>query len=127
MWFPEELWNNIKDFLIHDIKKHGKHLKDDDNILTFNSCMNSIPRPYPPKKEDLELFIIVLKKSFVWSLTFIIFLLFLILIMVRKNSIKCIIVKCPLNYFHCVNSSMNDNIVRNEYYSYIHYYQGLLV
>ena len=126
MWFPEELWNNIKDFLIHDIKKHGKHLKDDDNILTFNSCMNSIPRPYPPKIGPRIVYNSV-KKEF-RIVTYLYYLSpFSNSKYGKKNSIKCIIVKCPLNYFHSVNRNMNDNIVRNEYYSYIHYYQGLLV
>ena len=45
MWFPQELWVIIKDFLIHDIKKHGKHLKDDVNILEISpnfSCNDGL-------------------------------------------------------------------------------------
>jgi len=126
MWFPEVLWVIIKDFLIHDIKKHGKHLKDDDNIVAFNSCMNLIPRPYPPRNGPRIVYSSV-KKEF-RMVTYLYYLApFSNSKYGKKNSIKCIIVKCPLNYFHCVNRSMNDNIIRNEYYSYIHYYQGLLV
>jgi hypothetical protein len=125
--FPPELWYIIKDYMFHDIKKHGKHLKDDNNnILAFNSCMNLLPRPFAPKMGPRIVYSSV-KKDF-RMVTYLYYLSpFSNSKYGNKNSIKCIIVKCPLKYYYCVNNNMNDNIIRNEYYSYIHYYQGLLV
>jgi hypothetical protein len=39
MYLPDDIWNIIKDFLIHDISKHGKHLKDDIWIQKYNQCL----------------------------------------------------------------------------------------
>jgi len=121
MFFPEELWYCIKDYMFHDIKKHGKHLNDDNNnILAFNSCMNLLPRPFAPKMGPRIVYSSV-KKDF-RMVTYLYYLSpFSNSKYGNKNSIKCIIVKCPLNYYYCVNNNMNDNIIRNEYYSYINY------
>ena len=44
IYLIEELWNKIKDYLIHNIKKHGKHLKNDSNIITYNNILKSLPK-----------------------------------------------------------------------------------
>lgn len=44
----DELWIEIKDYLFHDIKRHGKHLKNDFYIKKYNKVMENIPRPYVP-------------------------------------------------------------------------------
>ena len=48
-WLPEELWREIKLCLFHNIKIHGKHLKDDIYIKKFNLVMDSMPRKYMPR------------------------------------------------------------------------------
>ncbi len=126
VWFPPELWYIIKDYMFHDIKKHGKHLKNDKFIKDYNSCMCAIPRPYPPKTGPRIIYHNVHKDFRI--VTYLYYLSpFENSMYGKKMCIKCIIVRSPLDYFHSVNKDMNDNIVRNEYYSYIHYYQGLLV
>lgn len=41
-YFPDDIWNNIQDFLIHDIKKHGKHLKNDIYIIQYNKVIKEL-------------------------------------------------------------------------------------
>ena len=45
MFFINEIWMKIKEYIFHDIKKQGKHLKNDKNIIKYNSVMYSIPKP----------------------------------------------------------------------------------
>ena len=49
MYLPNDLWNLIKQYLFHNIKIHGKHLKKDPNILSYNNVMNDIPTPIIPR------------------------------------------------------------------------------
>ena len=43
MFFPIELWREICGFLIHNIKKHGKHLQiNNKNIVNFNQVVQEI-------------------------------------------------------------------------------------
>jgi len=41
-YFPDDIWKNIEDFLIHDIKKHGKHLKNDPYIIQYNKVIDQM-------------------------------------------------------------------------------------
>ena len=45
----EEIWREIKTYLFHNIKIHGKHLKDDVYIKKYNNLLKKIPRKYSPK------------------------------------------------------------------------------
>tara|TARA_X000001036_G_C20435302_1_gene706977 strand:+ start:92 stop:433 length:342 start_codon:yes stop_codon:yes gene_type:complete len=47
MWFCEDIWNYIKGFMFHNIKKQGKHLKDDPYIQLYNKINNSLPKFRP--------------------------------------------------------------------------------
>ena len=50
MFFPVELWREICGFLIHDIKKHGKHLQiNNKNIVNFNQVVQDLPKKYIPE------------------------------------------------------------------------------
>tara|TARA_A100001015_G_scaffold308701_1_gene406776 strand:+ start:550 stop:900 length:351 start_codon:yes stop_codon:yes gene_type:complete len=44
----EELWREIKSFLFHNIKIHGKHLKNDKYVKNFNKVIIKLPRKYIP-------------------------------------------------------------------------------
>ena len=39
MYIIDDVWNNIKTFLFHNIKIHGKHLKNDPNIKNYNETI----------------------------------------------------------------------------------------
>lgn len=45
MFFIKEIWMNIKEYLFHNIKKQGKHLKEDTEIIKYNNVMKTIPNP----------------------------------------------------------------------------------
>ena len=47
-WIVEDIWKEIKLYLFHNIKIHGKHLKNDKNIIQFNKVINSMPLKYIP-------------------------------------------------------------------------------
>lgn len=43
MFIINEIWLYIKTFIFHNIKIHGKHLKDDFNIKNYNLAIKHIP------------------------------------------------------------------------------------
>lgn len=45
----EDVWREIKTYLFHNIKTHGKHLKNDKFIKKFNTIVTCIPRKYACK------------------------------------------------------------------------------
>ena len=45
----EDVWREIKTYLFHNIKIHGKHLKNDKYIKKFNNVVTLIPRKYACK------------------------------------------------------------------------------
>lgn len=45
VFFPIEIWNLIKTYIFHDIKLHGKHLKNDPHILNYNNIVKELPKP----------------------------------------------------------------------------------
>ena len=48
MWIVEDIWREIKTYLFHNIKIHGKHLKNDKYVKMYNNVMNQIPIKYIP-------------------------------------------------------------------------------
>lgn len=48
MFLPEDLWREIKSFIIHNIKIHGLHLKNDIYVKKFNKVLKCIPGKYKP-------------------------------------------------------------------------------
>ena len=45
-WIIEDVWREIKTYLFHNIKIHGKHLKKGKNITQFNKVVKSLPRKH---------------------------------------------------------------------------------
>jgi len=39
MYIIDDCWNYIKTFLFHDIKIHGKHLKNDKHVKNYNNVV----------------------------------------------------------------------------------------
>jgi hypothetical protein len=75
MFFPEDIWEIIKDFIIHKIK-YGKHLKDDVYIKKFNKTIKNLPKRqiprfgprimYIPKKNTYKnLYLIKIKNKYI--------------------------------------------------------------
>ncbi len=48
-WIIDEIWSEIKTYLFHNIKIHGKHLKNDIHIQYFNKTLKDIPKLYVPR------------------------------------------------------------------------------
>ena len=49
MFFPIELWREICGYLIHDIKKLGKHLQiKNKNVVNFNLVVQDLPKKTIP-------------------------------------------------------------------------------
>lgn len=49
MYIINELWYEIKSFMFHDIKKHGKHLKTNDlYVKNYNEVVKSVPTIVKP-------------------------------------------------------------------------------
>ena len=48
MHIIEDIWREIKSFLFHNIKIHGKHLKNDFFVKKFNKVVKAIPVKYMP-------------------------------------------------------------------------------
>ena len=49
MYIINEIWEVIKEYLFHDIKKHGKHLKNDKYIHKYNYILKTLPKLYIPR------------------------------------------------------------------------------
>jgi hypothetical protein len=47
-WIIDDIWREIKTFLFHNIKIHGKHLKKEKNIIQFNKVVKSLPIKHIP-------------------------------------------------------------------------------
>lgn len=43
MYIIDDCWNYIKTFLFHDIKIHGKHLKNDKHVKNYNNVIKIFP------------------------------------------------------------------------------------
>jgi hypothetical protein len=42
IYIENNIWNDIKSYIFHDIQKHSQHLKNDINILLFNNVMKDL-------------------------------------------------------------------------------------
>ena len=42
MYIINDLWELIKEYLFHNIKKQGKHLKDDKYIHNYNNILKTL-------------------------------------------------------------------------------------
>ena len=50
MYITDDLWNEIKSFLFHNINKHGKHLKTNNlYIRKYNKVIKDIPTINQPR------------------------------------------------------------------------------
>jgi len=49
MLIIDNIWLIIKSFLIHNIKIHGLHLKNNKEIIMFNKVIKNLPKPKIPR------------------------------------------------------------------------------
>lgn len=48
MYFYDEIWLYIKEFMFHNIIKQGRHLRNDIYVQKFNKVIKNIPKPIIP-------------------------------------------------------------------------------
>lgn len=45
IYILDDIWNLIKTYIFHDIKLHGKHLKNDPDVKIYNNIVKNLPKP----------------------------------------------------------------------------------
>tara|TARA_B110001452_G_scaffold259444_1_gene255805 strand:- start:679 stop:1077 length:399 start_codon:yes stop_codon:yes gene_type:complete len=45
IYILDDIWNLIKTYIFHDIKLHGKHLKNDPDVKEYNNILKNLPKP----------------------------------------------------------------------------------
>ena len=108
MYIINEIWEVIKEYLFHDIKKHGKHLKNDKYIHKFNYILKTLPKLYIPRTGPR-----IVYNSFKREFRLVKFL-YHIYHKTWKRS-KTIIVISPYIQYYGVGQRINDEIVLYEY------------
>ena len=109
MFIVEDVWKLIKEYLFHDIKKHGKHLKNDKYIHKYNYILKTLPKMYIPRTGPR-----IVYNSFFSNDFRIVKFLYHIYHKTWKRS-KTIIVISPYKYYYGVSENINDEIVLYEY------------
>ena len=108
MYIINEIWELIKEYLFHDIKKHGKHLKNNKYIHNYNNILKTLPKMYIPRRGPR-----IVYNSFKREFRIVKFL-YHIYHKTWKRS-KTIIVISPYKYYYGVSENINDEIVLYEY------------
>ena len=102
---PDELIREIKDCIFHNIKRHGKHLKEIPEVKLFNKCMKEIPRVLYPYVGPRIIYVNRMKKirfiKFVYVLSW--------------KSIRTLIIEYFL-YPPSKNRYADDELLRHEYF-----------
>jgi len=104
-WFPDELIREIRYCIFHNIKRHGKHLKNTSEVKLFNSCMKEIPKilyPYVGPR-----IIYINKKNNIRFIKFV--------YVVYWKKIRTLIIEYFL-YPPSRNRYADDDIMRHEYF-----------
>ena len=111
MYIYKDLWIIIKDYLIHNIKNHGKHLKNNNLILKKNEIIESLPKKkiphlgpriyYDLKRNNLKVVKYIYK----------------IYLNEKRNLYKLIIEIFELPKDYKENNKIYDEEIRENYYS----------
>tara|TARA_B100001173_G_C15615529_1_gene390733 strand:+ start:146 stop:490 length:345 start_codon:yes stop_codon:yes gene_type:complete len=109
MFIVEDVWKLIKEYLFHDIKKHGKHLKNDKNIHKYNSILKTLPKMYIPRTGPR-----IVYNSFFSNDFRIVKFLYHIYHKTWKRS-KTIIEYANYKHFYCVGKDINHEIISYDY------------
>jgi|TARA_B110000438_G_C15782942_1_gene637069 hypothetical protein len=110
MYIINDVWEQIKEYLFHNIKKQGKHLKNDKYIQNYNNTLKFLPKLkipgtgprviYNPAKKDWRIV------KFLYYLHY-------------NGWYKLIIYIIPYQYHFCVDEKINDQLILDEYYNNI--------
>lgn len=112
MYIINELWGLIKEYLFHNIKKQGKHLKSDIHIQKYNSILKTLPKMYIPRTGPR-----IVYNSFKRKFRIVKFL-YHIYHKTWKRS-KTIIEYTPYTQYYCIDHIINHAIVSDDYYNNI--------
>ena len=106
----EDVWKKIKDFLFHNIKKQGKHLKNNIHIKHFNLVITELPKLYVPGNGPR-----IIYNSCTNNFRIARFLYHLKHESWHRS--KTIIETVHFNYYFCVNQTLNNEIINDDYYT----------
>ena len=109
-WIVEDIWREIKTYIFHNIKIHGKHLKNDKYVINFNKVVKSIPGIYMPRIGPRIIYCSA-KKSFRF-VKFVYKIQAPCTLSKRRHSLRY---KLIIEYM--AHQELNEEEVRQEYYS----------
>ncbi len=110
MYIINNLWLLIKEYLFHNIKKQGKHLKNDPYIKKYNTILTDLPNLSIPRTGAR---IIYRNNNKDWKIVKFLYHLH------YNGWCKLIIYDLPYQYYFCVGEKINDQLVLDEYYNNI--------
>tara|TARA_B100001287_G_C22674580_1_gene527014 strand:- start:1145 stop:1483 length:339 start_codon:yes stop_codon:yes gene_type:complete len=108
MYIINDIWKLIKEYLFHDIKKQGKHLKNNKYIHNYNNILKTLPKMYIPRMGPR-----IVYNSFKREFRIVKFIYHINHKTWKKS--KTIIVFSPYIQYYGVGEDTNDEIVLYEY------------
>jgi len=109
-YIVEDVWEIIKEYLFHNIKKQGKHLINNKYIQNYNNTLKSLPKLSIPGNGPR---IIYKDNNKDWKIVKFLYYLH------YNRWWKLIIYVLPYQYYFCVGEKINDELVLDEYYNNI--------
>jgi hypothetical protein len=109
MYIIDDIWILITEFLFHNIKKQGKHLKNDKYIVHYNSVLTTLPKLYIPVTGPR-----IMYNSCMNNFRIVRFLYHFKHKPWRRS--KTIVETVPHNYYYGVNDEINNSIIKEDYY-----------
>jgi len=109
-YIVKDVWEIIKEYLFHNIKKQGKHLINNQYIQNYNNTLKSLPKLHIPGTGPR---IIYQDKNKDWRIVKFLYYLH------YNGWHKLIIYVIPYQYHFCVDEKINDQLVLDEYYNNI--------
>ena len=110
MYIINDIWKLIKEYLFHNIKKQGKHLKNDQYIKKYNLILTDLPKLHIPGNGPRIIYNSLNKD---WRIVKFLYYLH------YNGWNKLIIYVLPFQYYFCVGEKVNDQLVLDEYYNNI--------
>tara|TARA_B100001093_G_scaffold519246_1_gene607352 strand:- start:5627 stop:5971 length:345 start_codon:yes stop_codon:yes gene_type:complete len=109
MYIINDIWKLIKEYLFHNIKKQGKHLKNDKYIHNYNNILKTLPKMYIPRTGPRIVYNSFFKTNFR-----IVKFLYHINHKTWKRS-KTIIEYASYIHYYCVGNDINHSIISEDY------------